>query len=148
MSEKGEIPNISELGKSELSNMVDVLKERESKGYNIITWGGKTSDLEDNVAGGKLCPASSFAVVSEGIFNTVRTNPNAFDDTDSLRRLSQVLIVGSDIYGQASEVDNDGIKKQIKAYVESQGRVFDEKTDWQEFIKTRGERLKTRADAM
>jgi hypothetical protein len=86
--------------------------------------------------------------VAEGIVRYKRSDPQMRENTDSLRDLSAVLSYGSEIYDQSAKIDAAGLRSQIKKYVESHGGTFDENTDWQEFIKTRSERLKAKADAI
>ena len=150
MSETVESQNISEIGKDGFTKLVEVLEGREDqeKKYNAVGWSGSSSDLKTQVEGGLLCPASSFAVVAEGIVRYKRTDPEMRENTDSLRDLSDVLSNGSEIYGQADKIDAAGLKSQIKKYIESHGGTFDENINWQEFIKTRSERLKAKADAI
>jgi hypothetical protein len=146
MPEKVESQNIAEVGKDRFGELVRVLKGREDQGYNSAGWEGTSNNLETQVGGGLLCPASAFAVVAEGMFRYKRQDPQIREDTDSLREFAKVLSDGSEIYGQSDKIDGAGLKDQIKKYVESYGGTFDDKTDWQEFIRTRSERLKSKAD--
>ncbi|MGA2910504.1 MAG: hypothetical protein ABSE04_01745 [Candidatus Microgenomates bacterium] len=148
MSETVESQNISEVGRDSFVRFVGILKDREGQKYNAVGWEGTGSELQSQVEGGALCPASSFAVVAEGIFRYKWQGPQMKEDTDSLRDLSKALLAGSEIYGQAAQIDVAAIKAQIKKYVESHGGRYDGQTDWQEFIKTRAVRLKSKADAI
>jgi hypothetical protein len=148
MSETVESQNINEIGKDGFIKLVGVLKGREDQRYNAVGWGGSSSELKTQVEDGLLCPASSFAVVAEGIVRYKRLDPQMRENTDSLRDLSTVLSSGSEIYGEATKIDAAGLKSQIKKYIESHGGTFDENINWQEFIKTRSEKLKAKADAI
>lgn len=148
MPEIVESQNISEIGKDGFAKLVGVLKGREDQRYNAVSWNGSSGELKTQVKGGILCPASSFAVVAEGIVRYKRLDSQMQENTDSLRDLSAVLSGGSEIYGQADKIDAAGLKSQVKKYVESHGGTFDENIDWQEFIKTMSIKLKAKADAI
>lgn len=148
MSEALEPRNIAEIGKEGFDRLVVVLGKREGEKYNSVGWGGTSVDLKNQIGSNFLCPASAFAVVSDGISRYKRQEPQIYEDTESLRELAKVLSDGSEIYGQANEIDKVGLKDQIKKYVESHGGTFDDSINWQNFIKERSDRLMAKADTI
>jgi hypothetical protein len=148
MSENKEANNNRELGGDVFDNLTLVLKKREENKYNLAGWEGTAADLKIQVENGNLCPASSFAVVAEGMVRYKRPEERMDDDTDSMRDLAKVLSEGSKIYGQAKELNEAKLKNQIKKYVESHGGVFDDSINWQNFIEERSDRLIKKANAI
>ncbi len=148
MTEISEPQNIKEIGENDFTQLVSVLKAREDEGYTVVGWQGTSSDLSRLVNEGELCPASSFAVVAEGISRYKRTNPKMREDTDSLRELSKVLERGSQVYIQAAMIDEVAVKDQVKKYVDSNGGSFDNSTNWGEFIADRAAKLQAKANAI
>ncbi len=146
MSESAETPSIVEIGKGQFDRLASVLGQREGSKYNLVGWGGSTADLRTSVEGKALYPSSAFAVVAEGISRYKRGEERMYDDTDSMRELSQALADGSEVYGQAKELDETTLKSQIKEYLQSHGGVYDENINWQDFIAERATRIKNRAD--
>jgi len=148
MTETVDSQDINEIGKPDFTELSNTLANREDKGYNVVGWNGTNGELQAHVNDGVLCPATSFAVVAEGIARYKNTNPERSENTDSLRELSKILLKGSEVFAQAYMVDGNSLKDQIRKYVESHGGLFDNETDWEAFIKDRADKLKTKADAI
>lgn len=148
MTETGETQSISEIGIDMFNNLVTVLEDRESRGINRNGWNGTSANLKESVKEGRLCPASSFAIVADGLTRFKPSEPRAVENTDSLRKLGDILLEGSNVYEQASQIDEETIKGQIKSWVESHGGEFNESMNWREFINEKGNKLRSKADAI
>lgn len=149
MVEQLDTSGISEIGKEQLGSLIRVLETREGSGYNAVGWGGTSSELKAQTESRSLYPASSFAVVAEGISRYKRQpGSSLIEDTDSMRELSQMLVAGSEVFKKVSEIDSATVLDQIKRFVESNGGIFDVNTDWPEFIRERAERITQKANAI
>lgn len=139
-------PDIFEIGSQEFNQLTEVLNHREAKGYNLVGWDGTSIDLKNEVNNKLLCPASAFAVVSDGVYKYKRPEIRMNDETDSMRDFASALIKGSIIFKQATDIDATKIYSQIKKYFKSHQREFDENLSWPDFIKERADRIKQKAD--
>lgn len=143
-----EMDVMKEMGGETFQNLMRVLSARESANYNVAGWGGNSAELGMLVEKGELYPASTFAVVSEGAKRYKRSEPQAREDTDSMRELAQILLEGSGVYGQAKGIDEKVLLEQIKRYVTSHGGDFQEGVDWQSFIEEVATKMRTKANAI
>lgn len=143
-----EMDVMKEMGGETFQSLMRVLSARESANYNVAGWGGSSAELGMLVEKGELYPASTFAVVSEGAKRYKRSEPQAREDTDSMRELATVLLEGADVYGKAKGVDESVLLEQIKKYVTSHGGEFQDGVDWQAFIAEVSGKLKNKANAI
>ncbi len=139
---------LGEIGKTAFANLISTLSSREDSTYNVVGWNGNSSELGRLVQQGELCPASSFAVVAEGMRRYRRQESQQREDTDSMRNLAKIILEGSGVYGEAREIDEQTLLAQIQRFVTSHGGEFQGGVDWQEFIADVSERLKKKADAI
>jgi len=139
---------MEEIGEKSFGRLLGVLSAREANGFNAVGWSGTSTELQELVEAGELCPSSSFAVVAEGMNRYKRIGTDMVEDTDSVRKLSEIMGAGADDYRQARQIDENVLVEQIKGYLLAHGGEFQDGTDWVTYIQDISNRLLKKANAI